>query len=286
MKPVKAQGSPVKPSMGAGAAFGAVGNACLDHFEANRAGMLAGADPEFLHQGRVALRRLRSAFRVFGPFAKGRRAARAYEGLERLLDKLGPARDWDVFLAFTVAPAVVEAPAHRGLAALARACERERHRARDAARHAVGSRRARSLVRKVREFLADVPAGPPLRKFARERLARCDKRMRRRARHLARLDAERLHRLRLAVKRLRYATHFFAPLFPARRVESLPDALGEIQDALGGANDCAVALGLLKRLRGKGKALLAGHTEKKLAGHHRELRSAWKAVQAADRFWE
>jgi triphosphatase len=286
LKPVKAEGSPVAAGMDAGTAFAAVGNACLDHFEANRAGMLAGADPEFLHQGRVALRRLRSAFRIFAPLAKGRRAKRVYEGLEQLLDKLGPARDWDVFLAFTIAPAVVEFPAHRGLAGLARACERQRHRARDTARHAVGSRRARTLAREVRGFLAEIPAGDPVRDFAHDRLARCDKRMRRRARHLARLDAERLHRLRLAVKRLRYATHFFAPLFHKRRVEPLRQALGEIQDALGGANDCTVALKLLQRLRGKGKAMLAERMEKKLAGHRLELRSAWKDVQAAERFWE
>jgi triphosphatase len=286
MKPVKAEGSPVKASMGAGAAFNAVGNSSLDHFEANRAGMLAGADPEFLHQGRVALRRLRSSFRIFSPLARGRRAKRLHSDLERLLDALGPARDWDVFLAFTLAPAVAEFPAHRGLAGLARACERKRHLARDAARHAVGSRRARTLVREVREFLAEVPAGPPVRDFACKRLARCDKRMRKRALHLAKLDAEGLHRLRLAVKRLRYATHFFAPLFARRRVEALRDALGEAQDALGSCNDCAVAVRLLHELRGKGKAELVRRTAKKLAGHRLELRSAWKDVEAAERFWE
>jgi len=56
-------------------------------------------DPEFIHQLRVALRRLRSALRVFKPAAQVRFGAE----LKWLTGVLGEARDWDVLVAETLA---------------------------------------------------------------------------------------------------------------------------------------------------------------------------------------
>jgi hypothetical protein len=60
---------------------------------------VAGEDPVGVHQMRVALRRLRSALKAFRPAADGA-ALRHFDGEAKLLaHSLGPARDWDVFLA-------------------------------------------------------------------------------------------------------------------------------------------------------------------------------------------
>ena len=48
-----------------GAALRRVAVSCLQQLEANAPGALTSADPEYVHQMRVALRRLRSAMRLF-----------------------------------------------------------------------------------------------------------------------------------------------------------------------------------------------------------------------------
>jgi len=70
-------------------AFRAVCTACVQHLEGNRYGALAGADPEYLHQIRVALRRLRTAFDVFADALPGPAAAELLGELRWLRRALG-----------------------------------------------------------------------------------------------------------------------------------------------------------------------------------------------------
>ena len=65
--PVKARASGIIATLTAVDAFRTICYACVEHLAANREGALIGEDPEYLHQMRVALRRLRSAFNVFSP---------------------------------------------------------------------------------------------------------------------------------------------------------------------------------------------------------------------------
>ena len=67
--PVKARPAVLSAGMSANDAFKAVIRASLAHLRANESGMLEGADPEYLHQMRVASRRLRSALNVFAPLS-------------------------------------------------------------------------------------------------------------------------------------------------------------------------------------------------------------------------
>lgn len=277
----------MSPAMNAGAAFRAIAGTCLAHYEANRAGILAGEDSEYLHQGRVALRRLRTALGLFGPVL-GQRARRiAREELRGLLRKLGPARDWDVFVAFTLVPALAAAPGNTGLEALLRRSDRFRRRAGERARRAVAAWPAAQLEHALHALaLLPEPARLPARRHARDVLGRCVRRVRRRGKGVGQLDPARLHRLRLAVKRMRYALHYFAPLFRERRVEPMREALESLQHALGGANDCAVAAVLLRKLRAAPRSVVARRNAAKLAGHRKELRTAWKAFRAAGESWE
>ena len=62
----KARAPALKPGIAVDGALDGIFRACLDHCVANQDAVLAGTDPEGVHQFRVALRRLRSAFTVFG----------------------------------------------------------------------------------------------------------------------------------------------------------------------------------------------------------------------------
>ncbi len=275
------------PAMDAGAAFHAISGACLAHYAANRAGILAAEGPEYLHQGRVALRRLRTALGLFGTVLEPRARRVARKELRGLLRKLGPARDWDVFVAFTLAPALAAAPGNRDLETLLRRSDRFRKRAGERARRAAGAWPASRLERALGDLaLRPAPARQPALRHARDVLARGARRVRRRGKGLGQLDPAGLHRLRLATKRIGYALHYFAPLFHEHRVAPMREALESLQHALGGANDCAVAAEFLRKLRAAPGSILAMRNATKLAAHRKELRAAWKAFRAAGEAWE
>ena len=90
----------------------------LDVILVQGARAMAGEAPEPVHQMRVAVRRLRSAFALFRPFAASPELQQAKADLKLLALALGPARDWDVFTAGTcaeVAAALPDDPAVRRL---------------------------------------------------------------------------------------------------------------------------------------------------------------------------
>lgn len=304
--PVKAEASPVRDSMRSFAAFQALSFACLAHLDANRAGMLANDDPEYLHQMRVALRRLRAVFSVFSAVLPKPATAAPLVEIRWLGHALGPARDWDVFVAQRLLPVATRHPEHRGLVALQRACERAHAAAQRRARRAVRSRRYQSLLLDLGSWLAGeswaslLPLNTahalqrPVRNFAEAAFVRRLRQVRRRGQHLARLDTARLHRLRIAVKKLRYCETFFAPLFPACCHPALRTALAALQDALGGINDSMIAVRLLEQTTGPTRStvlqeackLVMRSNQAALVVHRRKLQNAWKALRVASACWE
>ena len=80
--------------------------------------------------------------------------------------------------------------------------------------------------------------------FAVEHLNRRRRKVCKRGKALAQLNATQRHRLRIQVKKLRYAVEFFASLYSdkraLRRRERFLPALESLQDGLGDLNDIAV----------------------------------------------
>ena len=72
------------------------------------------------------------------------------------------------------------------------------------------------------------------------------------------LDARDRHKLRIAIKKLRYASEFFENLFPGRkrkkRLSVFKDRLKALQDRLGALNDIAVQQKLATRIAAGGRA--------------------------------
>jgi CHAD domain-containing protein len=301
--PVKANYRVVEKWMTPLEAFRAVCAACVQHLEANRHGTLVAADPEYLHQMRVALRRLRTAFDVFAGVLPEAVAAELLGELRWLRRALGGARDWDVFAPGTLKPALSLRPRHAGLRALRTACEDLSAEARRIAHRALESRRYYALMRALRaQSYGDAqpaprPAGAvrslPLRRHAVTAITALLGKARKRGRKLARLDAKELHRLRIAVRRLRYGLLFLAPLFPEARVRPLAGAVEALQETLGGINDCAVAEELVERARSeargpqrrKARKLLAKRIAAARAVRGGELEARWEVFRAAERQW-
>ncbi|AYG95062.1 CHAD domain-containing protein [Brevundimonas naejangsanensis] len=208
--------------------------------------------PEALHQMRVGLRRLRAALSVFASLL-GEDAEPVVAELRWLAHETDAARDLDVFIRDVFHPAALATP-DPGLAPLGLRLLAARSGAYRRAMTAINSPRYAALML---ETLAWIETGPwrtdpdpvrtwrrarPVAAFAGEALERLNRRVRRGGRRLDRLDAAGRHRLRIRVKRLRYAAEFFAGLFDhPRRERRFLKALETTQDAFGALNDLAVA---------------------------------------------
>jgi triphosphatase len=267
------------PGSSATQAFEVIALSCIDRFRRNEARLGQADDPDALHQARVALRQLRSAFSIFAPILADPRLQHWRSELRWLAATTNEARDLDVLIARIGDPPVTLADA------------RERASAR--ARRALASPRARKLMLELADALergvrygGSSLACLTAAEFAATSLDGLHRKVARKGRHLRRLDDAELHELRIAAKKLRYASEFFAPLFPAlpahQRQERFIRALRALQDELGELQDLAVAPVLLERID------VPRSSWPKLAGRKRLVRRAdaqFDRVLEARPFW-
>jgi triphosphatase len=281
----------------------------LEHLDQNRHCVLARAHEEGVHQMRVASRRLRSRLALYEELIPEDDRAPLQAALKWLIGRLGPARDWDVFL-LEVAPRATERfPDDPDLAGLIAAAEARRDRGYRRAAKALASDRYRAVTAALAtsaearpwrtEALSDAQrAGldEPVRAFA-DRLAR--------QRHdallamgadFATMAPTERHRLRIEIKKVRYAAEFFAPLYPEQTLRAYLGVLKDLQDDLGAANDRVVARGLMLSLaegasktKGLTLALAAGlviAAQPPVASSEAKSIALWNAFCEAAPYWD
>lgn len=292
--PVKASAVRLTRAMDAGDAFRVIVAASLAQVQGNVRGLLDAADPEFLHQMRVGLRRLRSALDLFGE-QLGDVVAPHDAGLRTIAAGLGTARDWDVLVSETM-PRMVGLPA---AAALAAACGPARLAARNKSKKLIKSKTYNETMLALGRWLVLSQATDaiawrePARVAAAHILASRYARVLKRGRRLAQQSPAELHRLRIAIKKLRYAVEFFRDLFQVKEMTVQRDCLARLQDILGLIND-AVTVGPLLAVARIGarkwpvaaaEAVLVWHQQRALAERHR-LAAAWRRLRKAPRPWQ
>lgn len=240
---------------------------------ANAQGVLMSADAEYLHQLRVALRRLRATLAAFKELRP--RAKPLKRRLRKLSPKLGAARDWDVFVASL-----------RGGTALARRARSRQRDARGAVRIVLQSPAFHGFLVRALQWTEQAPWQPTseaLAPFAARALERLHRRALELARRLDGQDARERHELRIGVKRLRYACDAFAAAFSAPAVAPYLAALERLQDDFGELNDIAVGRRLLAALGGEPNA------ERELARREQQLIDRlprdWQAFAGRSLFW-
>ena len=284
-------------------------HASLDQLIANEPCVTRTKNPAGVHQMRVALRRMRSAFRLFRPLLPIDHYDDFVGELRWLASALGPARDWDVFSTEIIGPALKQMPDHDGLAILKRRADVRRGRARNTAREAIASPRFSAFVLRVSAWAIDrawrnrIAPGvsaqslAPARDFATIAIAKRFKRVRKLGCHIEILSVPERHELRIEVKKLRYAIQFFRSLYDPGTVKPYSRALTVLQDNLGYLNDVAVAGKLAGEIassaRGRdrellrtGEGLLVGWHNHGLAACENDLIKTVNALLNAPRFWE
>lgn len=278
------------------AALRLIASACRADLLTHREIVLASGDADGIHQTRVALRRLRAAFSMFRPVLEDEAGQREVRELATeakwLAAACGPARDLEVFLTETVKkvpPAIEKVGKRLALSHLERACA------------ALSGTRFAAFDRQLAAFIDQQPsaAGHRIDDFGRAVLDQRHHEVMHRGRKLDTLGRARLHRLRIAIKKLRYAADFLQPAFAAQgfaseAAKAYIEATTRLQSALGALNDRAVAGQMIADI-----AVAAQPTEdvdgplRKLAKQaesgdkrrRRRLTRAWKDFGKVERFW-
>lgn len=252
--PVKSVSLELDRAMGVEDGFAAICQACLAQFQANLPGVLASDDIEYVHQARVALRRLRAALRLT------RRVCglpdELMDGLRTLAAALGPPRDWDVLCTETLPAIEPHYPDSDSWQSGLRVLEAHRAEVRAAMQAALTQAHPGAWLLAVQRWLLQrgwraVPEAQrfvqlsPLNKWACRALQKGHRPIVRGAREFEQLQPLQRHALRIAIKRQRYAAEFFQTLFAGRRQARYLAVLRDAQDSLGRSNDAHVAWGLL-----------------------------------------
>lgn len=200
-------------------------------------GVRLGDDPENLHQHRVAARRTRAFLRTSRKYLDPEWRRGITDALQELGEATGPVRDLDVVLDHLREElAGLDETEQAAKELILQRLYHEREQGRRRLLEALDDRRYRILLARLRvpPRLADGVEDVPLESQAR-------KEFRRLARVVGRLgkrpDEETLHRLRIALKRARYAAELAAPKGAVRKrfladARVLQDLLGEHQDAV------------------------------------------------------
>ena len=217
---------------------------------ANEPGVIADHDSEFLHDYRIALRKIRSVVSLFKGVYSPEQADALKARFSALMAVTGPLRDLDVYL--------IERPTYLGMVPadlrpgvdllFDRFARKRRTAQRALIRHLQSDAYAaeiaglEKLFAKPRKRLDPGPEADHAVKDYAQFLIR--KRYRKVRKIALGIDAgtpdEEVHELRIQCKKLRYLMEFFAPLFGTRDMKRLIKSMKRLQDNLGMFNDSVV----------------------------------------------
>jgi triphosphatase len=278
-----------------------VGRTCLDQLLRNEAAVLDG-DIDGIHQMRVAVRRFRAILSTFAPLLADDQREWVSAELRWFADILGEARNLDVFIGELLAPARAALPIASEFERLAQAVERRRRLAHAGILKAIASTHYTETLLALMRWLdgddwvvGDGAALPqPIAVLAPTLLDRCRALVVKRSKKFADQSAKKRHRLRIALKKLRYTAELFGGLYETAQTRPFAQRLKRLQDDLGTANDVRVARDIVASLAPRnrratgiahaGQRVLAWH-KRRIDKNEADLRGHLHELLAAAPFW-
>ena len=281
----------------------AVREVMRDQYEvmvANEAGSRAGDDIEHVHDMRVAVRRIRTAFRLFGTYFQPKAIRQHTKDLRATGRALGQVRDLDVFNreAMRYLNGLPKRRRH-DLDPLINHWHSQRETARLALIDYLDGPRYLRLIDKFGGFVTTPGAGvqpldedQPVRWRVRDVLSSTVWQLYETIisydRLLSNAPATTLHVLRIDCKYLRYALEFFTPCLGPETPQLIRHVIA-VQDHLGDIQDAEVAWAILSDFRRHGGASHPDFTEADLAhiAAYLEFRVAEQRdlIQTIDKTW-
>ena len=285
-------------------AFRIIGRSVLRHVVANAAAVQT-ADPEGVHQMRVGLRRLRTLTWLFKELIGGEQTERIKAEIKWLTGELGPARDLDVYVRSTIEPSKGTVSPRQGVQELASELAARRATAFANAKRAIASPRYQRFAFETFEWIeignwakhSDSAGGRAVKRFAKDILTQRTTKVMKKGKKLQKLNPGQRHKLRIALKKLRYTTEFFESLFKgstaAKHRLEFVGHLKDLQDGLGALNDIAVHQQMATRLAGHKKkpapafaaGVVSGREQSEIEPLLKGAHTAARKFAHARRFW-
>ncbi len=216
---------------------------------ANHAGIIADLDSEFLHDYRVALRKIRSVLSLFKGVYDPNQTAMLKDRFAALMTPTGRLRDLDVYLLerrqyYDLLPPAL----HGGLDRMFLLFEQERRAAHAALARQLAGKAGRTEIASLGRLFdrrGTLRPGPNAGQGAHELACALIWHRYRKIRKIAATIGpdtadSRIHALRIHCKKLRYLMELFAPLFAGPDFSALLKPLKRLQDVLGLFNDFSV----------------------------------------------
>jgi inorganic triphosphatase YgiF len=308
--PRKSRGTWMSPDASVEGVLTAVVESCLEQILANERPAYEGLDPEGVHQMRVGVRRLRSGLSLFSSLLPPEQVAPLREELRWLAGELGAARDLDVFLDETIEPLFRRFSEDPALKRLRDETRELRVGSHTRVRRAIDSPRYPRLILCLGRWIAarawrDAPPSAESARLLGPARDETDPLLEQRHQkacalgcRAAELSLEEKHRLRLQLKKLRYAAEFLRCLHPfeTAKADRYIKRLAALQDVLGRLNDVATADRLLgeilermgpdtgpEHLRAAG--FVTGWTAHRADRGEQALARRWMAFAEVEPFW-
>ena len=306
IKAEKAGASTLTPAFAVDDMIAAILGGCQAHLQANQMVAENGSSPDGVHQMRVALRRLRSALSLLRRELPSSSMQTLGSEAKWAADQLGAARSWDVFLLTTLeAPSRWQSPG-ADFKALRQAAEIPRAAGYATVRNMIESARygqfqlslSQWIIRRGWRNEVDRDGlgvlAEPASMMATRVLARLHRKALKQGRHFKQLSAPERHELRITLKKLRYASEFFLPLFDETvQVPRHIKRLSSLQEALGQDHDAATTQPLLEELGALSRSpavhqaigLVTGWQTRDILANRETLAEQWLRFKGLRPFW-
>jgi len=302
----KARTSALTPEHDVDTAIALLLASCQEHILANTALANEGRDPEGVHQMRVGLRRLRSAFSYLSHELPGPAFQLHSREAKWITGALGPARDWDVLIESTLTDPADAIAAEVGLDSIRESAQRYRVVSYSALREMIAHPRYSHFQSSLDDWIRqrgwrqeiECKALPLLSEPAVNIAERVLTRLRRKAlkqgSHFKSLQPENRHALRITLKKLRYAANAFAPLYQEDAVvKRYLASFLRLQHTLGIDNDVQTSRILLQTIAQESVAndvhraigVLIGWQERDRIVNAKKLLKNWHAFKKSNPFW-
>jgi CHAD domain-containing protein len=229
----------------------------LEIMRQNTAGCIKGRDTEYMHDYRVAIRKIRVALKQLNQLDPQAVSTEYKDFFSMLGDLTTPVRDLDIFLhQLEQLKPDVETSVWQQLQPLRDYLLHSRAEAQKKFVAELKSSHYRETIKKWSDYLVQsetekVDAGKPVRevsKLSDELLCAINQKTLQHGKAIAKnSNAEAMHELRKSFKKLRYLMEFFRGLYPAgKSLRELIQTLVDVQDDLGAFNDRHIQIAMVK----------------------------------------
>ncbi|NPD65435.1 CHAD domain-containing protein [Lichenicola cladoniae] len=302
----KAAASAVTPGSTVDELIACVFGAAQAHLHANQMVAFDGRSVDGVHQMRVALRRIRSVLSMLKQVLPSATMINLAREAKWAADELGQARAWDVFLTTTLDGPLRLTGGHADFDGLRRVAEAPRLEAYAAARAMISSDRYGRFQMSLCQWVArrgwrnDADSdglgtlAQPAPILAARILTRLHGKALKQGRRFRALSSDERHDLRITLKKLRYASEFFHPLFDtAMQSRRHAQCLSRLQDRLGLDQDAATTQPLLDDLAARTRSpdvhralgAVAGWLAFQSTANGGRLAKQWRHYRTMQRYW-